>query len=420
MTLELHHMRSLARVAVIAMLAAGASACSSVPNWANPTGWFGDDSQTAQDSANAGDASTPDLAAIPDKPATPSTSDERTNVSDSLIADRTDAQYSAEALRGGTEPSASPPAAQAPGDATASVGQPAPAETVAAETSSAPSTAAAPVQSAAPAAAQPPVASPSTSASPSSDAASATAEVSVPATSASAGEVAAPATSSDVTAAAPVAADASSESQLGFEPSKAPALDPNVARFVPQALLNQVAQPAAATVPAPVDGAPAKSDPAKSSANEGIPAAAPARVADGRSAGAHAAAGGMLLQASYTPGQAQHTATVFFSSDSGRLSAKARSDILAAAQAFTARGGSGFVRVVGHSSSRTPDMPLAQHMEVVFERSQSFATAVGNELIRDGIPADKVLIEAVGDSQPIYYESMPKGEAGNRRAEIFL
>jgi hypothetical protein len=31
-----------------------------------------------------------------------------------------------------------------------------------------------------------------------------------------------------------------------------------------------------------------------------------------------------------------------------------------------------------------------------------------------------VQIEAVGDSQPIYYESMPKGEDGNRRAEIFL
>jgi len=42
------------------------------------------------------------------------------------------------------------------------------------------------------------------------------------------------------------------------------------------------------------------------------------------------------------------------------------------------------------------------------------------ELIRDGVPASKVLMEAVGDSQPVYYESMPKGEDGNRRAEIFL
>jgi flagellar motor protein MotB len=65
-------------------------------------------------------------------------------------------------------------------------------------------------------------------------------------------------------------------------------------------------------------------------------------------------------------------------------------------------------------------MPMARHLAVVFEHSQDFATAVAHELIRDGIPADKVLIEAVGDSQPVYYESMPQGEAGNRRAEIFL
>jgi flagellar motor protein MotB len=31
-----------------------------------------------------------------------------------------------------------------------------------------------------------------------------------------------------------------------------------------------------------------------------------------------------------------------------------------------------------------------------------------------------VQIDAVGDSQPVYYESMPKGEEGNRRAEIFV
>jgi flagellar motor protein MotB len=36
------------------------------------------------------------------------------------------------------------------------------------------------------------------------------------------------------------------------------------------------------------------------------------------------------------------------------------------------------------------------------------------------VPAAKVQVEAVGDSQPIYYESMPRGEEGNRRAEIYL
>jgi outer membrane protein OmpA-like peptidoglycan-associated protein len=57
---------------------------------------------------------------------------------------------------------------------------------------------------------------------------------------------------------------------------------------------------------------------------------------------------------------------------------------------------------------------------VIFEKSQKRANAVAQELIHEGIPADKVMIEAVGDSQPVYYESMPKGEDGNRRAEIFV
>jgi outer membrane protein OmpA-like peptidoglycan-associated protein len=75
---------------------------------------------------------------------------------------------------------------------------------------------------------------------------------------------------------------------------------------------------------------------------------------------------------------------------------------------------------VGHASSRTADMPVERHLEVIFQKSQARANAVAQALIRAGIPADKVQIEAVGDSQPIYYESMPKGEDGNRRAEIYV
>ena len=65
-------------------------------------------------------------------------------------------------------------------------------------------------------------------------------------------------------------------------------------------------------------------------------------------------------------------------------------------------------------------MPVERHLEIIFRKSQERANAVVQELIRNGIPASKVLMEAVGDSQPVYYESMPKGEDGNRRAEIFL
>ncbi len=66
-------------------------------------------------------------------------------------------------------------------------------------------------------------------------------------------------------------------------------------------------------------------------------------------------------------------------------------------------------------------MSLQRHLTYNFERSQSRANAVARAPDRRGRSGvAKVLIEAVGDSQPVYYESMPQGEAGNRRAEIFV
>ena len=65
-------------------------------------------------------------------------------------------------------------------------------------------------------------------------------------------------------------------------------------------------------------------------------------------------------------------------------------------------------------------MPIEKHLMTIFAKSQARANSVAHEIIREGVPASHVLVEAVGDSQPVYYESMPQGEAGNRRAEIFL
>jgi len=45
---------------------------------------------------------------------------------------------------------------------------------------------------------------------------------------------------------------------------------------------------------------------------------------------------------------------------------------------------------------------------------------VARELMSQGVLASSVRIDAVGDSQPVYYESMPRGEEGNRRAEIYV
>jgi len=114
------------------------------------------------------------------------------------------------------------------------------------------------------------------------------------------------------------------------------------------------------------------------------------------------------------------TAVVYFPGDGTALSAAARTQIRNAVAAFKAAGGTGTIRVVGHASSRTPNMPVEQHLQAIFAKSQARTNAVAREIMNQGVPADRVRIDAVGDSQPVYYESMPRGEEGNRRAEIYV
>ena len=227
--------RLLAHIAAPVVLASALGACSSIPDWVDPTGWFGSDSQVSSDQsgdATTDAAQTPDLASIPPKPAPPSTPDEQQQVANSLTADRSQAQYSAEALQGGTEPVAPPPP-PASADTTAT---PAPAATTdntpASETP--PSTA----DSSAPSAATPESAAQPLAAPDSSGTQLASTES--PATTA-------PAAASMATATA-------RNAQPGFAPSHAPPLDPSVAQYVPQRILSRYQQTAAAAAVPGVEG----------------------------------------------------------------------------------------------------------------------------------------------------------------------
>ncbi|HAA93037.1 MAG TPA: flagellar motor protein MotB, partial [Rhodospirillaceae bacterium] len=48
------------------------------------------------------------------------------------------------------------------------------------------------------------------------------------------------------------------------------------------------------------------------------------------------------------------------------------------------------------------------------------ANAVAAELIRRGVPAEYIDVSAHGAENPVYAEYSATGEAGNRRAEVFL
>jgi len=382
------------RLSVILGLAVSAGACQTLASL-DPTGLLSDDSTPPAgqfpDAAapvpppsDVSAGTTPDLAGIPARPAaTPPAQQQQ--VAQSLAADGAQVQYSADALRAGNEPSAPAPGPAGP----AIVPPPAP-PPAAAQPQYQTSLVGSGVSDA-PAVGngrdEPPTASPPAARAPAARApavAARTAPINNAAVAprASGGEPAVPAVAPGSARANVAVASAlpPSDAALGFRPSAAPPLDPSVSQFVAEPVIARYRQTAANARIGSVNSS----------------AAVPGAVTGGP------------------------TAIVYFPSDGTALSAAARQQVRSAVAAFKASGGSATIRVVGHSSSRTSDMPLEAHMATIFDKSQKRADAVAEELIHQGVPAAKVQVEAVGDSQPVYYESMPKGEEGNRRAEIFV
>lgn len=114
----------------------------------------------------------------------------------------------------------------------------------------------------------------------------------------------------------------------------------------------------------------------------------------------------------------QQVATIHFSHSSSRLDDRDRQVIaqVASAQKRTAAD----IIVVGHASGRTQQLNKVEHELANFKISMARANRVANELIARGVAPEKVVVEAVADDSPRYSETMPTGEAGNRRAEIYF
>lgn len=411
--------RYVARAGAVLVVALGASACSSVPDWVDPTTWIGGSDQTGDQGTDqtADNGQTPDLSTIPDKPQTPSTADEQKNVADSLAADRAKTQYSADALRGGTEAAAAPPPA-APAPAT---------EDLASNSESAPPPPPAPTGPTGPAPA--PGALPAQT-----DTTQAAAPAPAPATNTqvAAAEMPPPAAAAvPAVPAVPSAVQAQispTDASLGFRPSSAPPLDASVAQFVPKPILSRYQQTASigpqpavpSSTMAPDGSETAMNMPSshrrghRAMAGVGGPEAMSGAVVanfDALQAGAAAPVAGI-------PGGP--SAVVFFKHDTTVLDAAARAQVRDAAKAFLARGGQGYVKIVGHASSRAGKMSSERQLVWNFERSQARANAVARALIREGVPADRVLVDAVGDDQSGYQLTAPDGGDAGRRADIFF
>jgi len=114
----------------------------------------------------------------------------------------------------------------------------------------------------------------------------------------------------------------------------------------------------------------------------------------------------------------ERVATILFANGSYALTGRDRQILGEIVRLQRKRGGK--IRVVGHASSRTRNMDPVRHKMVNYKVSVDRAEIIGKQLMRLGIASADVYVDARSDTMPLYYESMPSGEAGNRRAEIYL
>ena len=406
----------LVRLGAVIAIASTLGACSIMPDWLGGDSGSSDNTiassdtsvpppdQGAAPAATADNGQFPDLADTPARPNAPSTSDQQKQVADSLAADRSRQNYSADALRAGNETAATPPGAAPPPDEVA------------------------PVDTGSKRASKGSDASSSDNSSADNSGGSSAAPVPAPTTAVSSAPAPAgpPSGIPAVPASTVIGAQSvgMTDSALGFQPSKAPPLDASVAQFVPMPIMSRYQQTAALGGAPGLSGSPYVGGGPAVAAVPSRPMRAmggPENMSGAVVANFDALQGGAVAPGVYSNAQGlPPAAVVYFSKDTTILNADAKSQVRAAADSFNARGGTGYIRIVGHSSTSSSKMSESRRMQIDFEHSQARATSVARELIKDGVPASKVLVEAVGDQQPVYAEGAPAGTDSNRRAEIFF
>ncbi|MDY0874474.1 OmpA family protein [Dongia rigui] len=118
------------------------------------------------------------------------------------------------------------------------------------------------------------------------------------------------------------------------------------------------------------------------------------------------------------PAAGQPVGVVFFNNGSAKLGRDDQRVVKQIAEMHRYYGG--VVRIVGHASQRTGNMnPYAQD-QVNYAVSMKRANAIARALTRRGVPAGLIQVAAAGSANPVAVETMPVGEANNRRVEIYL
>jgi outer membrane protein OmpA-like peptidoglycan-associated protein len=111
-------------------------------------------------------------------------------------------------------------------------------------------------------------------------------------------------------------------------------------------------------------------------------------------------------------------AVIQFGPMSVELNGKDKAVLTRVAQVQRSNGGK--VRIVAHSAEDAAGSSPEALARDNFEVSRQRAIAVANQLMRLGVPANRIAAEAASDEEPAYETNTARGIAANRRAEIFV
>lgn len=408
-------------MALLVMASGALAGCSSVPDAVNPVEWYRGVSgwfESDEDQAQRGQAQTaaetapplpganrdyPNLASVPERPKSVTSSEDRSRVSNGLVADRENARYAyTEPSRLSTTtavPEPSPEPAAAPSTRTPAANEQA-SRTVVEQLEAlppppAPPTAAAPPPAPPPAPVAPPPPAPQAAVPPPS--------APVPATQLAV-QPAAPPPVAAPQATRPVASsgrgsllDQTYQAALAQQKAGtavAPAYD---------APMQNAAPPPSSSLPVPSNAAPLPSNGAAMP-----PAAARNASAIPRADSSKTAAG--------TP--IPRSFVVHFKGGAADVAAADRGLLREVAQIYKSTNAP--LRIVGHASHSTRERDGFGQQVTNLRISLQRAETVARELTRLGVPADAMTVTGVSDNEPLYDESTQAGIAGNRRAEIFF
>jgi outer membrane protein OmpA-like peptidoglycan-associated protein len=124
------------------------------------------------------------------------------------------------------------------------------------------------------------------------------------------------------------------------------------------------------------------------------------------------------VQTALASPRGQPAGVIYFHNGSASLSAKDRAVLRQIARLQRQNGA--VIQVVGHASMWTRNTDLQRQASVNQNLSVVRASAVARTLRQFGVSSGRIQTAAVGSQQPVFVESMPNGEAGNRRVEIYF